>query len=121
MAALVHHARRITEPDVPKALVGQLQLECWSRCAAELRDWRARNADVPWVDVEMTRLRADPVATLRDVYAALAEPLTAEAADAIRAKALTLKAGQTGRAIAPEEYGLTASAIRAAFPGEFLA
>lgn len=121
VAALVYYARRITEPAVPKELVGQLQLECWSRCARTLIDWRAANPDIPWVDVGMAGLRADPVTTLRAVYDELEEEFTQRAASAIEAKARTLKAGHTGAPIAPEEYGLTTAAIRAAFPEEFLA
>ena len=121
VAALVYYARRITEPGVPKELVGQLQLECWSRCARTLIDWRARNPDIPWADVEMAGLRTDPVGTLRAVYEAFGEEFTDEAAAAIAAKAATLRAGHTGAPIDPEEFGLTTAAIRAAFPAEFLA
>lgn len=121
VAALVYYARRITEPDVPKELVGHLQLECWSRCAHALIDWRARNPDIPWVDVEMARLRTDPVGTLRTVYEDFGEEFTNEAAASIAEKAAALKAGHTGAPIDPEEYGLTTAAIRAAFPAEFLA
>lgn len=121
VAALVYYARRITEPSVPKELVGQLQLECWSRCAHALIDWRARNPDIPWVDVEMARLRTNPVETLRTVYEHFDEEFTNTTATAIEAKAVTLKAGHTGAPIDPEEFGLTTAAIRAAFPAEFLA
>lgn len=121
VAALVYHARRITEPDVPKELIGQLQLECWARCAHTLIAWRARSPEIPWVDVEMARLQADPVGTLRSIYEDFGEELTSEAATAIAAKAKTLRAGHTGTPIAPEDYGLTTAAIRAAFPAEFLA
>lgn len=121
VAALVYYARRITEPNVPKELIGQLQLECWSRCAHTLIDWRTRNPDIPWADVEMSKLRTDPVGTLRSVYESFDEEFTNAAAISIAQKAVTLKAGHTSVPIVPEEYGLTTTAIRAAFPAEFLA
>lgn len=120
VAALVLAARRNSEPDASPEEVGRLQLALWSRCAHALQAWRAAHPEIPWYDVEHDALKRDPAGTIVAIYKAFGEPLSDEAAGAMRGRAARLEAGATTQRLTLESFGLSRRDVAAAFPEEFV-
>jgi hypothetical protein len=83
-----------------------------------LVDHRDRYGDNGFVDVQYTDFVADPIGTMRSVYAAFGDELTDDAEGAMRAHLAGHARGAHGaHRYTPEEFGLDPVAIRDRFAG----
>jgi hypothetical protein len=98
-------------------VIGQTQLDLWSRAFHAFHDARGKYDESQFVDVAFSDLRADPVGVTRRVYERFDLPWTPEVEAAIQeidreSKEGAAKPSHTYRL---ENYGLTEDEVRARF------
>jgi hypothetical protein len=100
-------------------VIGQTQLELWSRGASAFAEARSRHDPVHFLDVRYEDLVADPVATACGVYEHFGLPLSDDARRAIAAADAQSQAGERRPAhrYTLAEFGLTEGMVDERFPG----
>jgi len=99
-------------------VIGETQLELWSRGLREFTAARARHDPAQFVDVDFADLRTDPLGTVESIYRTFGIEFT----DAARAAMTALDAESRSGDRKPvhryelAEYGLTEDQVRAYFP-----
>jgi hypothetical protein len=88
----------------------------WSQAMTRALRTRAGAAQ-PFLDVSYTRLADAPLPTLEALYSGLGAELTPAARQQITSRARASPAGPRAHRYSADRYGLTAKAIRDAFPG----
>src|SRR5215831_8298635 len=119
--SLAEVTRRLSNRRVDLTQLGRDWTQMWSQ--AMTRALRARAAAAqPFLDVSYTQLADAPLPTLETLYSGLGAELTPAARQQITSRARTSPAGprahhHSAHHYSADRYGLTAEAIRDAFPG----
>lgn len=100
-------------------VIGETQLELWSRGLREFTTARARHNPAQFIDVDFADLRADPLGTVESIYRAFGIEFTDAARAAMTALDEESRSGDRKPVHRYElaEYGLTENQVRAHFPG----
>lgn len=121
VSSLVYEARHMFEPETTRQEVAREALGTWSRAAHAITDWRAAHPKIPWVDIELSELRSDPIAVCKRLYSSFDAPFSEDTETAIRsALSEGVHAGATLEKQTLELYGLDRDEIKALYPAEFL-
>lgn len=100
-------------------IIGETQLELWSRGLREFTAARTRHNPAQFVDIDFADLRADPLGTVESIYRAFDIEFTDAARTAMTALDEESRSGDRKPAHRYElaDYGLTEDQVRAHFPG----
>lgn len=117
ISSLVHRMRSIYEPGAPKDVVGRQMMDLWARVLEmNMASRAATGAHV--FDLHFETFNADPIGSLRAIYAFFDLPWTARAERDVRAWADENRRGQHGEhRYSAEEYGLSEAEIETRFAG----
>jgi hypothetical protein len=114
--SLVKHVRRMYSDQVDLHAIGANLTETFELMIARSDAFRARHGRSAIHDVQYADVMADPLGTVRGIYAAFGEPLTAKAEGAMQAYLAANPKGKHGRhEYTLEEFGLSAAGIRDRF------
>jgi Sulfotransferase family len=114
--SLVHAVRKLYSDDVDPRKIAEVSLETFDAMIARARAFEAKHGAGRIHHIRYPDLVADPIATMRHVYAHFDEPLTPQAETAMRATLAANPQGKHGKHdYRLEDYGLTANGVRAHF------
>lgn len=95
-----------------RAELGQELLHLWHDGQVRMMEFRTARPDLPVLDLRYTDLAADPVGTVRSVYAFADIPFTAATEEGVRAWLAANPAGKHGKHVyALDDYGLTEAEV----------
>ena len=114
--SLAEVTRRLSNRRVDLNQLGRDWTQLWSRAMTRALRTRAA-ATQPFLDVSYTQLADAPLPTLEALYSGLGAELTPAARQQITSRARANPAGPRAHRYSADRYGLTAKAIRDAFPG----
>lgn len=99
-------------------VIGETQLELWSRGLREFTAVRARHDQAQFLDIDFADLRADPIGTVESIYRAFGMEFTDAAREAMTALDEESRSGDRKPVHRYDlaEYGLTEDQVRAHFP-----
>ncbi|MQY21343.1 sulfotransferase family protein [Nocardia macrotermitis] len=117
--SLSEHATKGWSNTFSGKLIGESQLELWSRGLREFTAARGRHDPAQFIDVDFADLRADPLGTVESIYRRFGIEFTDAARAAMTALDQESRSGDRKPAHRYElaDYGLTEDQIRAHFPG----
>jgi Sulfotransferase family len=117
--SLSEHTTRGWSNTFSGKVIGETQLELWSRGLREFTAARARHDPAQFIDVDFADLRADPLGTVESIYRAFGIEFTDAARAAMTALDEESRSGDRKPVHRYElaEYGLTEDQVRAHFPG----
>jgi len=119
LCSILSHPRQLTVPGIDLRLTGLRELGYWSKGVAPMAKARANRPAEQFYDVDHASFHADPIGTIRGIYAYFGYTLTDEVADRMRSWLAANPAGKHGDHVYdPMDYGLDRDDVRAAFPDE---
>jgi hypothetical protein len=114
--SLAEVTMRLSNRRVDLSQLGRDWTRMWSQAMTRALRTRAGAAQ-PFLDVSYARLADAPLPTLEALYSGLGAELTPAARQQITSRARASPAGPRAHHYSADRYGLTAKAIRDAFPG----
>jgi hypothetical protein len=98
-------------------VIGQTQLDLWSRSFHAFHDARPKYDQAQFADVAFSDLRADPLGVTRGLYEHFGLDWTPETEAAIEGSDRESKSGSAApsHSYSLDDYGLTEDEVRAAF------
>jgi hypothetical protein len=112
VSSLVYSARKMNEPGISPATVGQQQLEQWSLVLEKAMSARQRNPE-RFYDVYYENFVADPITAVDQIYSHFGMQLDFESADRLRHWMSSHPQGRHGtHHYKPEDFGLSKDKIR---------
>ena len=114
--SILSHPRKLIDPEIDLHVLGQRDLDYWSKGVEAMRRAGAQRPADQFHDVAHSDFHGDPIGTIRDIYDHFDLTLDEVTEERMRAWIAANPAGKHGEhCYEPGDYGLDAKQVRAAF------
>ena len=114
--SILSHPRKLIDPEINLHVLGQRDLDYWSKGVEAMRRARAERPADQFHDVAHSDFHSDPIGTIRAIYDHFGLTLDEVTEERMRTWIAANPAGKHGEhCYEPGDYGLDAKHVRAAF------